>query len=148
MMMAGSSAEVSIVANSFGRGLDRRPERFGAGGTRLADDVDIRQIRQPVADFRELLPAAFVGHDRLGAGIGEAKLQRILAEQREQRHRHQAGAECREMGDRQFQRLRQKRRDAVAAHQAIGLQHIGEARATSPADSSNEVRVAPPSSST
>ena len=110
-----------------GGGFDRRPERFGAGGNGAAGDVDIPQVRQPVADFRELLPAAFVGHDRLGAGIGKTKLQRVLAEQREQRHRHQAGAERRQMRDRQFQRLRQKRRDPVAARKPVGLQHIGEA---------------------
>jgi hypothetical protein len=31
------------------------------------------------------------------------------------------------MRDRQFQGLRQKHRDAVAAHEAIGFEHIGKA---------------------
>ncbi len=110
----------------FRRGLDRRPERSGARRGRLADHIDILQLRQPVADFCQFFPAGFVGHDRPGAGIGEAIFQRILAEQREQRHRHQAGAECGKVSDRQLQRLRQKRRDAVAANEPIGLQHIGK----------------------
>ena len=53
--------------------------------------------------------------------------QKQLAEQREQRNRDQRRAERGEVRDRQFQRLRQEHRDAVAAHQAVGGQHIGEA---------------------
>ena len=41
-------------------------------------------------------------------------------------NRDHAGAKRRQMRDRQFQRLRQEHRDAVAADEAIGLQHIGE----------------------
>jgi len=71
MMMAGSSAEVSAVANSSGRRFDRRPERFGAGVDGIAGHVDVLQIGQPVADFRERLPSAFVSDNGLGAGIGQ-----------------------------------------------------------------------------
>ena len=45
------------------------------------------------------------------------------------------------MRDRQFQRLRQEHRDAVAARKTVGLQHIGKT-ARHLATSSNEVRVA------
>ncbi len=92
-----------------------------------ADDVDVLQIRQPLADFAELVPAGLIRDDGFRAGIGEAEFQRILAEQREQRHRDEARTERREMRHRQFQRLRQKHADAIAALQAVRLQHVGEA---------------------
>ena len=116
-----------IDGGEFFRSIfDRGPERFGAGMDRARRHVDVLQIRQPVADLCEFLPAGLVGDHGLGAGIGQAKLQRILAEQREQRHRDQAGTKRRQMRDRQFQRLRQEHRDAVAAHEPIRLQHIGK----------------------
>ena len=37
------------------------------------------EIRQPVADFCQLLPAGRVGDNRPRAGICETKLQRMLA---------------------------------------------------------------------
>ena len=92
----------------------------------IADDIDVFQFRQPVADYLQLLPPALVGHDRPGAGIRQAKFQRVLAEQREQRNRDKTSAKRRQMHDRQFQRLRQEHRDAVAAPEAILPQHIGE----------------------
>ena len=111
-----------------GRLLDLAPERFCAAAC-VADHIDILQVRQPIANFRQLLKTAFVGDDGLGAGVLKAELQRVLAEQREQRHRDETGTERGQMRDRQFQRLRQEHRDAIAAHQSVGLQHIGEAAA-------------------
>ena len=107
--------------------LDRLPERFRAGMNRAAGDIDVLQMRQTIADLRQLVPAALVGDDGLGAAVGKPELQRVLAEQREQRHRDQAGAERRQMCDRQLHRLREEHADAVAAHETIGLQRIGEA---------------------
>ena len=109
------------------RRLERRPERSGALGRAVADDIDMAELRQPVADFGQFLPAARIGDDGPGAGIRQPEFQRILAKQRKQRDRDHAGAERRHMHDRQFQRLRQEHGDAIAAHQAVGLQHVGEA---------------------
>ena len=39
------------------RRLERRPERFGAGRRAVADDIDVRQVRQPVADFLRASPS-------------------------------------------------------------------------------------------
>ena len=125
-----------IKRGIVGRGVDRReigrrrlqlrPERFRPGRRGIGDDVDVLQVRQAVADLRQLLVAGSIRDDRSGAGIGEPEFQRVLAEQREQRDRHQARAKRRQMRDRQFQRLRQEHRDAIAANQAVRLQHVGK----------------------
>ncbi len=106
--------------------LDRSPERPTARLGRIGDDIDVAQLRQPVADLDQLLPAADVGDDRLGAGIVEAIFERVLAEQREQRHRHQPRTKRGKVHNRQFYGLRQEHRDTVATDEAIVLQHIGE----------------------
>ena len=67
----------------IGSGFDRRPERFGAGVNSIAGDVDVLQIRQPVADFRQLLPPGLIGDDGPCFRIRQAKFQRVLTEQRE-----------------------------------------------------------------
>ena len=127
MMIAGSSARVTTGVKVSEASVDRLAKGFRASGRVLADDVDVFQIRHAVADARELFQPALVGDDRLRLRVGQAKLQRVLAEQREQRHRDEAGAERGEMHHRQFDRLRQEHGDAVAALQAVRLQHIGEA---------------------
>ena len=92
----------------------------------VADDVEFFSSGSRSRIFASFSQPALVGDDGLGVGIRQAEFQRVLAEQREQRHRDHAGTKRRQMRDRQFQRLRQEHRDAVAAHKAVGLQHIGK----------------------
>ena len=147
MMMAGSSADVSTVAKSSEAASIAGQNALAPAWRARRGHVDVLQIRQPVADSGELLPSGLVGDDGLGAGIRQAEFQRVLAEQREQRHRNQPGPKSRQMHDRQFQRLRQEHRDPVAARKPSALSTLAKRR-TSPASRSNEMRCAPPSSST
>ncbi len=127
MIRAGSSQEVSTVVKSGDAAFNDRPERLGAFRRLFRNDVDLLQRRQAITDLGQLLPAALIGDDGLRFRIGQAIFQRVLAEQREQRNRDHAGTECRDMRDRQFQRLRQEHRDAVALHETVGLEHVGKA---------------------
>ncbi len=112
--------EIRASADQLGMKVDGAGAAAGNGEHR-------GEVGQAVADRRELGDADLVGDDGLGAAVRQAEFERILAEEGEERHRDQARLPRRDMGDPRLRRLRQKDREPVAAPQAMGAQHIGEA---------------------
>ena len=84
-MIAGSSARVLAGVN-----YPTQPEALGgtmcAGGRMFADDVDVLQSGTRSRIAASFSRSAFVRDDRLGLRVRQPELQRVLTEQREQRH--------------------------------------------------------------
>lgn len=92
----------------------------------LAIDIEHQpQLRQPLARFRELARPFAIGDDHARAGIAEPVLQRLGAEQGEQRDGDGAQLVGGDMGVGGFGRPRQQDADAVARPDAVGGKQIG-----------------------
>jgi hypothetical protein len=89
---------------------------------------DHGQLRQPVAhrlDFGEVLA---VGDQRPRAAVGQPVLQRVRAEEGEERHGDRAHLVDRDVGYGGLGTLRQKDADPVAPAHPLGRQGVGERR--------------------
>ena len=75
---------------------------------------------------RDLGQIGFVGQDRRSTRVGETVLERLLAEQREERQRDHPRLVAGEMRDRGLGRLREEDGEALAASDAVGGERIGE----------------------
>ena len=107
--------------------LQCRPEAQCTRRWRVAvGDQDEPEVRQTVADGRDLVPVVGVGDQDRRATVVEAEIQRILAEQGEQRQGHQTGLVAGGVGQRRLQRLRQQDPDPFAFRLDMGGEHIGE----------------------
>ena len=135
---AGGARGVDDQRRIVGRG--RRPRgrrRWRAPPRRHSDRTPgrapsaPRTVRSPGSRSRtsaERGEAGIVGDERRRAAVAQAELQRIRPEQLEQRHGDRADPVDGEMRERRLRPLRQQHRDAVAARDALRLQHVAQAR--------------------
>jgi len=93
---------------------------------RTVDRQHAGDVRGFVTDFGETADARGIGDERLGSGILQTVGQRVRPEQYRDRQRHRPQLVDRDVTGRDFRRLRQVHRDAIAPRNAIGTQHIGE----------------------
>ena len=98
--------------------VERAPARFPA---RALDAENQLQLRQALAQQRDLGESGPVGHQRLGPAVAQAILKRLFPEQREERHGDAAKLVNAEMADGRFRRLGQQNADPVAARHAVSL---------------------------
>ncbi len=87
------------------------------------------EVRQAVAHGQHLGKLAHIGDHRLGLGIGQTKLERLLAEQGEERQHDGAHAVAGEMAERELGALAQEHADTIARRDALGHEPIGQPRA-------------------
>ena len=112
-----------------GSGQQPVPVEEGAAMRAGADHDDRLEVRQAIAHRQHLGKLRHVGDQRRSLGIGHPVLQRLLAEQREQRQHDGAHAVAGEMAEREFGALAQEHGDAVALVDAARGKRIGEPRA-------------------
>ena len=87
---------------------------------------DQLQCRQPVAQPPDLRGTFGVGDDGAGFAVLQAELERLLAEEREERDRDEAGFVRGYVDDGRFVPLGQQDGDAVASLDALGAKQVGE----------------------
>lgn len=120
MISAGSSAAVSTAVKPVDSPVDSPAIVPSKAAIRQCPAVPavspasgpMTSIRSSAGKVREqrsdLAQTAGVGDQNSRAGIREPELQRLGAEQREQRHRDRAGLVGGQMGDSGFRRLRRQ----------------------------------------
>ena len=111
------------------RGVDRRPEI--GGPCRVAAPIGTHRQHQvqrwQLWPYRlHLRQVHCVGDQRPRTAVGEPELQRVLAEQREQGDRNQAGLPRRDVGNRRLHGLRHENAHPVAPFQAAADQNVGQ----------------------
>ena len=83
-------------------------------------------LRQAIAQARELGKLIAVGDHRARPAVAQPELERLLAEEREERHGDQPCLVSGHVRERRLVPLRQQDRDPVAALQAVRDQEVGE----------------------
>src|SRR3954469_25597084 len=93
---------------------------------RTIDGEDGGELRQALAERGQLRELIAVGDDRARAAVLQAELERLLAEEREERDGDHPRLPRGEVRDRRLVALREQDRDAVAALQAAGDEDVCE----------------------
>ena len=105
------------------RGQRVEIERAFSGSVDAEDGL---QVREAVAQLRDLGQLLAVGDDRTRAAVLQAELERLLAEQREERHGDHPGLPGGHVRDGGLVALGQQDGDPIAALQPAGDEHIGQ----------------------
>ena len=88
---------------------------------------DQPQIRQAIANSRNLGKLVAVGDDRARSAVLQAELERLLAEQREQRYRDEPSLVDGDVRDGRLMSLREQDRDAVPTSEPLRDEDVREA---------------------
>ncbi len=120
-ILGGGGHRLEAARGAIERG--RQIDRPLAGAIDAEDQAQVGQALPQPLDLGQLLP---IGDDRARSAILESELQRLLAEQLEERDRDEPGLVDRHVGDRGLLALREEDRDAVAARKPVRDEHVGQ----------------------